>query len=71
MEFPSLSRRRSSSRNFPPAAMSEEKRLLFAGIPESQKILNVESGILDLGIGNTAVGNRNPTKDFNPESKFQ
>ena len=49
----------------PSAAMSEEKRLPSAGyrIPKS---LNVESGILGLGIRNTAVGNRNPTKDCNP-----
>ena len=30
----------------------------------------MESGILALGIRNTAVGIRNPTNDWNPESKF-
>ena len=34
-------------------------------IPESTKFLFVESGIL-----NTAQGIRNPTNDWNPESKF-
>ena len=31
---------------------------------------DVESGILGFGIWNTALGLRNPTKDWNPESKF-
>ena len=49
-------------------------------IPESGKILLMESGILEillveseilgLGIRNTTQGIRNPTKDWNPESKF-
>ena len=30
----------------------------------------VESGILDFGIRNPALGIRNPTKDWNPESKL-
>ena len=30
----------------------------------------VESGILGFGIWNTAQGIQNPTKDWNPESKF-
>ena len=39
-------------------------------IPESMKFLLVESGILGFGIQNTAVGIRNPTEDWNPESRF-
>ena len=39
-------------------------------IPESEKLLLVESGILGLGIRNTAVGIRNSTNNWNPESKF-
>ena len=31
---------------------------------------NVESEILGFGILNTAQGIRNPTNDWNPESKF-
>ena len=38
--------------------------------PESWKFLLVESGILGLGIRNTAVRIRNPTNNWNPESKF-
>ena len=38
--------------------------------PESGKFLLVESGILGFGIRNTAQGIRNPTYDWNPESKF-
>ena len=38
--------------------------------PESGNFLLVESGILGLGIRNTAQGIRNPTNDCNPESKF-
>ena len=30
------------------------------GIPESEKFLNVESGLLGFGIRNTAQGTRNP-----------
>ena len=37
-------------------------------IPESRKFLLVESGILGFGIQNPALGIRNPTKDWNPES---
>ena len=39
-------------------------------IPESRKFLPVKSGILGFGIGNTHQGIRNPTDDWNPESKF-
>ena len=39
-------------------------------IPESMKFMLVESGILGFGIQNTAVGIWNPTKDWNPESRF-
>ena len=39
-------------------------------IPESEKIWLVKSGILGFGIGNTAQGIRNPTNDWNPESKI-
>ena len=37
---------------------------------ESGKNLHVESGILSFGIRNTAQRIRNPTNDWNPESKF-
>ena len=37
-------------------------------IPESVKFFLVESGILSIGIQNTAQGIRNPTKGWNPES---
>ena len=39
-------------------------------IPESEKVLLVKSGILGFGIWNTAQGIGNPSKDWNPESKF-
>ena len=39
-------------------------------IPQSWKFLLVESGILGLGVRNTAVGIRNPNDSWNPESKF-
>ena len=39
-------------------------------IPESKKFLLVESGILGFWIRNTAQGIRNPTNNWNPESKF-
>ena len=38
-------------------------------IPESKKILLLESGIPGFGIRNIAQVIRNPTKDCNPESK--
>ena len=41
-----------------------------SGFPESGKFLPVKSGILGFGIRNTAVGVRNATNDWNPESKF-
>ena len=65
MEFLSLSRRRSSSRNVPQRRWAR-RNVCRPQDTESQKTLNVESGILGLGIRNTAVGNRNPTKDCNP-----
>ena len=37
---------------------------------EMQENFPVESGILGFGIWNIALGIRNPTKDWNPESKF-
>ena len=40
------------------------------GDPRCVKFLLVESGILGFGIRNTAQGIQNPTKDWNPESKF-
>ena len=39
-------------------------------IPESKEFLPVESGILGFEIRNSAQGIRNPTTDWNPESKF-
>jgi len=39
-------------------------------IPESRNFLPVESGILGFGIRNPALGIRNPTKDWNPESNL-
>ena len=39
-------------------------------IPQTGKFLLVESEILGLGIRNTTQRIRNPTKDWNPESKF-
>ena len=38
--------------------------------PDSRKILPVESGILGLGIRNTAQGIRNLSNDWDPEYKF-
>ena len=40
-------------------------------ILDSGKLLHVESGILDFGIRNTAQRIRNPTNDYNPESKYE
>ena len=40
------------------------------GIAASGKFLRVESGILGLRIRSTAQGIRNPTNNWNPESKF-
>ena len=37
-------------------------------IPDSRKLLLLESKILGFGIRNTAQGIRNPTDDWNPES---
>ena len=39
-------------------------------IPESRNFLLVESGILGFEIRNPALGIRNPTKDWNPESNL-
>ena len=39
-------------------------------IPESRNFLLLESGILGFGIRNPAIRIRNPTKDWNPESKL-
>ena len=39
-------------------------------IPESRKFLSLESGILGFGIRNPALRIRNPTKDWNPESRL-
>ena len=39
-------------------------------IPESRNFLLVQSGILGFGIRNPALGIRNPTKDWNPESNL-
>ena len=39
-------------------------------IPESRNFLLVESAILGFGIRNPALGIRNPSKDWNPESKL-
>ena len=38
--------------------------------PKPGKTLFVKSGIVDVGIRNTAQRIRNPTKDWNPVSKF-
>ena len=38
--------------------------------PKPRKTLFVKSGIVDVGIRNTAQRIRNPTKDWNPETKF-
>ena len=38
--------------------------------PDFERILLVEFEILGFRIRNTAQGIRNPTKDWNPESKF-
>ena len=38
--------------------------------PKYGKTLFVKSGIVDVGIRNTAQRIRNPTKDWNPVSKF-
>ena len=50
----------------------QEKVAPFKGnwILESEKFLLVETGILGSGIRKTAEGIRNPTYDWNPESKF-
>ena len=40
------------------------------GIPASGKFLRVESGILGHRIRSTAQGIRNPSNNWNPESKF-
>ena len=47
--------------------------LVESGIrnPESGKFLLLESEILGFGIRNTAIGIRNPTYDWNLESKFR
>ena len=47
-------------------------KILNLGIrnPDSGKILLMESGTSDFGFRNTAQGIGNPTKDWNPESKF-
>ena len=39
-------------------------------VRESRNILFVESGILGFGIWNPALGIRNPTEDWNPESNL-
>ena len=39
-------------------------------VPESGKFWLVKAGILGFGIQNTAQGIRNPTEEWNPESKF-
>ena len=38
-------------------------------VRESKKYLIVEWGILGFGLRNSAQGIRNPTNDWNPESK--
>ena len=50
----------------------QEKVAPFKGnwILESEKFLLVETGILGSGMRKTAEGIRNPTYDWNPESKF-
>ena len=54
---------------------NEKRRQYFAAckrmrIPEPVKSLLVEAGILGFGIRNTSQAIRNPTNDWNPESKF-
>ena len=52
----------------PPSSKGIRKFCLWN--PKSGKTLFVKSGILDLGIRNTAQRIRNPPKDWNPESKY-
>ena len=54
----------------PPLPPSKGIRKFCLWNPKSGKTLFVKSGILDLGIRNTAQRIRNPTKDWNPVSKF-
>ena len=59
--------------SFPPHVRESRFRNLrnmFLWNPESRKILLMESGILGFRIRNTAEGIRNPTNDWNLESKF-
>ena len=46
------------------------RKILACGIRNLEKIFLVESEILGFGIGNSAQGIRNPTNDWNPNSKF-
>ena len=46
------------------------RKILACGIRNLGKIFLVESEILGFGIGNSAQGIRNPTNDWNPNSKF-
>ena len=61
------------NRTFSPSVRDSDSgiREIFAsGIRNWGKILLVECGILEFGIQNTAPGIRNPTNEWNPESKF-
>ena len=48
----------------------ESEEVLLQVVSEIHHIFAVEFGILGFGIRNTAQGIRNPTNDWNPESKF-
>ena len=54
----------------PPPPPSKKIRKFCLWNPKPGKTLFVKSGIVDVGIRNTAQRIRNPTKDWNPESKF-
>ena len=58
----------SSSCNFRDQTQTESGFCIW--IPESEKILLVESRILGFGIRNTAQGIQNSTTDYNPEPKL-
>ena len=54
----------------PPPPPSKGIRKFCLWNPKYGKTLFVKSGIVDVGIRNTALRIRNPTKDWNPVSKF-
>ena len=55
-----------------PHVMESGIREVFAcGIRDPGIFLVLESAILDFGFQNAVQGIRNPTNDWNPESRFQ